>query len=265
MNPADILALYDQEMRLEVEWTDSRREVAPTVVRHVNLHNPGGAILYAWLTPENQAATVQEQIAYFEQVGGEFEWKVHSHDTPLKLQNYLATCGFEVEEAEALMILDVAQARPNLRQPIRHTIRRLTQPAQLADVAAVQQKVWNESFDWLLERLAQDLQHHPDHLSVYVGYVAEQPVSSAWTYFHPGSHFAGLWGGSTLAAFRGQGFYTALLAARLQEAHQRGVRYLTVDASPMSRPILEKLGFTWVSTIYPYKWRPSSDDDRVAR
>jgi GNAT superfamily N-acetyltransferase len=65
-----------------------------------------------------------------------------------------------------------------------------------------------------------------------------------------------LWSLSTLAAYRGQGLYTALLAARAQESIQRGIRFLTVDASPMSRPILEKLGFQWLSTFYPRKWQP---------
>ncbi|MCA9986957.1 MAG: GNAT family N-acetyltransferase, partial [Anaerolineales bacterium] len=73
-----------------------------------------------------------------------------------------------------------------------------------------------------------------------------------------GSQFASLWGGSTIERYRRQGLYTALLAARAQEARGRGVRYLTVDASPMSRPILEKLGFQFIAYSFPCKWQQAS-------
>ena len=51
---------------------------------------------------------------------------------------------------------------------------------------------------------------------------------------------------------------TALLAVRAQEAKARQVKYLTVDASPMSRPILEKFGFGLMAYSYPCKWKQKS-------
>lgn len=82
-----------------------------------------------------------------------------------------------------------------------------------------------------------------------------QPASAAWVYFPKNSQFASLWGGSTLNDFRNRGLYTALLAVRAQEARTRQVRYLTVDASEMSRPILEKFGFTMMAYSYSCKWK----------
>jgi GNAT superfamily N-acetyltransferase len=90
---------------------------------------------------------------------------------------------------------------------------------------------------------------------VYIAYAEGIPVSAAWISFHDRSPFAGLWGGSTLVEYRGRGFYTALLAARVQEAQQRGVRFLTIDASPMSRPIVEKNGFQFLIFTQPFKWQ----------
>jgi GNAT superfamily N-acetyltransferase len=72
----------------------------------------------------------------------------------------------------------------------------------------------------------------------------------------PGTEFAGLWGGSTRAQWRGRGIYRALVARRAQLAAERGVRYLQVDASSDSRPILERLGFLAVTTTTPYVWTP---------
>jgi GNAT superfamily N-acetyltransferase len=144
-------------------------------------------------------------------------------------------------------------------QPVTHAVRRITEPDRLGDIAAIHKAVWHEDFGALAERLARDLRDDPDHLGIYVAYVDEIPASSAWIYFHEGSQFASLWGGSTAPGYRKRGLYTALLAARAQEARCRGVRFLTVDASPMSRPILQALGFQWLSTIYPCKWRANRD------
>jgi len=85
-----------------------------------------------------------------------------------------------------------------------------------------------------------------------------QPASAAWTYFPKHSQFASLWGGSTVSGFRKQGLYTSLLAVRAQEARDRGVRFLTVDASDMSRPILEKFSFERIAYSYPCKWEAKS-------
>jgi predicted GNAT family acetyltransferase len=59
-----------------------------------------------------------------------------------------------------------------------------------------------------------------------------------------------LWGGATVPAYRKRGLYTALVSARAQEAKARGIRCLTIDASPASRAILEKFGFQ----LMAYAW-----------
>ncbi len=55
-----------------------------------------------------------------------------------------------------------------------------------------------------------------------------------------------------------RGIYRALVAERAQRARQRGFRYLQVDASDESRPILERLGFIAVTTTTPFTWTPAS-------
>jgi GNAT superfamily N-acetyltransferase len=72
----------------------------------------------------------------------------------------------------------------------------------------------------------------------------------------PGTRFAGLWGGGTVEAHRGRGIYRALVAQRARAAVDRGYRYLQVDASSQSRPILERLGFHPLSTTTPYVYVP---------
>jgi hypothetical protein len=55
-----------------------------------------------------------------------------------------------------------------------------------------------------------------------------------------------LMGGSTAGWARGRGAYRALVRARWDEAVRRGTPALAVGAGPMSRPILERLGFEQV-------------------
>jgi GNAT superfamily N-acetyltransferase len=83
-------------------------------------------------------------------------------------------------------------------------------------------------------------------------------VSAAWAVFKQGTDFTGLWGGSTLAQWRGKGIYKALVAVRAARAAELGYRYLQVDASDDSSPILQRLGFLAVTTTTPYVYTPSS-------
>ena len=259
MNKSPLVALYDQDQRINIEYPDTQREVTPNVVRHINLSGTGeGAITYCQLAEANVERIIREQVAYFESIGQDFEWKVFDYDRPFDLKERLGLNGFEIEEAEAIMVLDLADAPEILWQPVRHNVQRIIHPEKISEVITVEQQVGDEDYAQLGHYLRQTLRTHPEQLSVYAAYIEEQPVSTAWTYFPNQSQFASLWGGSTISGFRRQGLYTALLAVRAQEAKSRQVAYLTVDASAMSRPILEKFGFETIAYSYPCKWKLKS-------
>ena len=151
-------------------------------------------------------------------------------------------------------MLDLEDAPEILWQPVHHHVQRIFTLEKLADVQTVEEQVWGEDSSWVIDYLGGAFSKYPKQMSVYAAYVDGQPASAAWIYFPKNSQFASLWGGSTLSGFRRQGLYTALLAVRAQEARDRQVRYITVDASPMSRSILEKFGFEWIANSYPCKW-----------
>lgn len=261
MNKSQIIELYDQDQRINVEYPDSRREVTADVVRHVITSGPGeGTIIYSQLSEAHVEESIREQVAYFEGIGQGFEWKVYSHDKPSDLKERLGSHGFVVEEEESIMVLDLEEAPQVLMQPVLPTVRRILHPEKIADVMAVQQQVWDEDFSWLGQHLEGALRNYPEQMSVYVAYIDEKPASAAWTYFPKHSQFASLWGGSTVSSFRKMGLYTALLAVRAQEAKARQVRFLTVDASDMSRPILEKFGFEMIASSYPCRWKLKPQD-----
>lgn len=261
MDLKQVLALYDQEQRRDIVYPDMRHESAPPVWRGIDPKGNMSFINYTELEGEDVDQVIEEQIRYFESIGQDFEWKTFSHDTPPDLRECLQSHGFECEEEETILILNLDTAPEALLQPVTHDIRRITDPSGIDDVMEVIAAVWEEDKSWLNDNLRDQLVNSPEHVSIYVAYADDRPVSYARITFHEGSQFAGLWGGSTLADYRSRGFYTALLAIRVQEARARGVRYLTIDASPMSRPIVEKFGFQAVSISTPCMWYVNRADE----
>ena len=254
MEKAELLALHDQKQRVQIEERTMRREVTPEVVRLVNLKRGEGMVIHSHMTSESADQVITEQIAHYQMIGQDFEWKVYGHDLPSDLGIRLAKHGFEAEEPEALLVLDIEAAPPALLQPIGHDIQRITDPCRLDEIDHIQKSVWGVSDPSFISALKDDLVHDPEHVSVYIAYAEGVPVAYARITYQNRSPFAGLWGGSTLKGYRGRGFYTSLLAIRLQEARHRDVRFLTIDASPMSRPIVEKHGFQFLTMTQPFKW-----------
>lgn len=250
----DLLQLYDQQRR-EITYPGIRREDTGSVIRHIDLTGDQSYIVYSQLDAATADQVIQGEIAYFRQLGHDLEWKLYSHDTPPDLNERLAAHGFEIGEVEALMVLDLNSQPALLGRDFPHDIRRVETPAGIRSILAVQTEVEGEDYTWLADELAAELEQQPDAISLYAAYAGGQPVCSAWIRFPPGTTFASLWGGSTLAAYRGQGFYSALVAVRAREALARDYRYLTVDASPMSSPILEKIGFVRLTDTYPCLWK----------
>lgn len=261
MNLEELRAIYDQDQRFDVTYPDTRREVVDDiVVRHIQTTGrQQGWILWSQLTAETADAVIDEQLGYIKSTGHEFEWKVYSYDQPTDLKDRLAAHGFELREpADAIMVLDM-HALPNvLNQPIPDAIRRITDPDEIPTVMAVLTEVWNEDFAPLGEELAAQMRDAPDVLSLYAAFVDGKPISTAWGQYAPNSQFVGLWGGSTLPAYRKRGLYTGLLAVRASEAQARGRRFLVADASPMSRPILERYGFVNICMATACVWKTSA-------
>jgi GNAT superfamily N-acetyltransferase len=128
--------------------------------------------------------------------------------------------------------------------------------ADMRRIAAMESRVWDEDRSWIGEHLIRELAATPGDLIVLAAEAGSEVVSAGWLRFQPGTQFAGLWGGATLSEWRGQGIYRALVARRAQLAAARSFRYLQVDASSNSAPILRRLGFQPIATTTPYVWTP---------
>lgn len=255
MSPEELRARYDHDQRMAFEEPGVRREVTLHTVRQINENEPESSLLYSKLTRENADQIIDDEIAYFESIGHSFEWKLYSHDTPPDLIERLRRRGFEIDDPETILVLDMQNLSGILMQPVSHDIRRIADPSMVKSLQDVGAAVFGHDLDSLTERLIWELTNYPDYMSLYGAYVDDVLVASSRINYPTNSQFASLWGGGTLEAYRGRGIYTALVAARAQEAIRRGRRFLTIDASPMSRPIVEKLGFVPISTSTPCNWQ----------
>ena len=262
MNREEILTLYDEQERIQSEHPSYRREVTSEVVRAIAHRSERYSfVIYSQLTAENADTTIQQQMDYFRSTGGAgLEWKLFGHDQPPDLGERLIAHGFERQEQEALLMLDLERLPTVYQQPVTADIRRLTTPAEISHVVQVNAQVYDEDFSWLQTQLEENLVAQPNYWAIYAAYVDGEPASAAWISFPEGSSFAGLWGGATIEKYRQRGLYTQLVAARAQEAIQRGYLFLTVDASDMSRPILLKRGFELLTYTYPYFWQPEKSE-----
>ena len=199
---------------------------------------------------------IARQVRVFGERAEEFEWKLHAHDLPADLAQRLLAAGFVPEELETVVIAPVAKVAGEVRLPEGVSLREVTGRADLVRLAAMEEAIWQDDRGWLADNLEAELAVDPDALTIVVAEADGVVGCAGWVRFAQATEFATLWGGGTLPAWRGRGIYRAIVAYRANLAAARGLRYLQVDASDESRPILERLGFVAVTTTTPFIWSP---------
>lgn len=201
---------------------------------------------------------IARQVEVFAARGERFEWKLHGHDRPKDLSQRLHAAGFVPEETETIVIAPAAEIAGELRLPEGVSLREVTNRADLLRIAALEEAVWGESDqeDWLVNMLESERAVDPDALTIVAAEADATVVCAGWIRFEGDTEFATLWGGATQPKWRRRGIYRATVTYRARLADERGFRYLETDASERSRPILERLGFTAVTTTTPYVWSP---------
>ena len=195
---------------------------------------------------------IRRQVEFFTARREKVEWKTYSYDEPADLTDRLAAAGFVPEDAETLVLGEAAGLVHEVTLPEGVRLRAVTSDEDLARVDELEIAVWGH--DTHTGFLAEEMHEDPDALDVVV---AEESTNgpvlcAAWLRYSPGTDFASMWGGSTLAEWRGRGLYRATVAHRARIALDRGYPLMRVDCSPDSRPILERLGLYGVATTTPY-------------
>jgi GNAT superfamily N-acetyltransferase len=259
-DPVDLRRAYDTQLRAHVHdrLPDSLRVEWDGPLMRITGFGDRGFVGYrdlAGLEGEALDKLIARQVRHFAELGQGFEWKLHGHDRPADLPDRLRAAGFRPEEQETVVIAHVADLAVGVSLPDGVVIREVTERSGMARIAGLEEAVWDEEHGWL-DDLWDEREADPDGLRIFVAEAGETTVCAGWVRFPSGTEFATLWGGATLVEWRGRGIYRALVARRAALAAERGCRYIEVDASDDSRPILERLGFRAVTTTTPYVWSP---------
>jgi GNAT superfamily N-acetyltransferase len=258
----DLLDAYQTQLRTHVH--DPRPEGVDVewdgpVQRTTGLGSQGW-VLYrdlGGLDGEALDELIARQVAFFADRGERFEWKLHGHDLPADLPERLLAAGFVPEEQETVVIAPIAGLAAEPALPEGVTIRAVAEREDLNRIAELEAAVYGRSPDYAwMEELAAERDADPEGLRIFAAAAGDAFVSAAWVRFPSGTEFATYWGGATHPEWRGRGIYRALVAHRARLAAERGCRYVQVDASDDSNPILQRLGFVPVTTTTPYVWSP---------
>lgn len=257
MDTAEVLALFDRQLRRDHRGDEPGDLVEHTdgVVRLVGAGDAGWCgVIHSALDERTADAAIAAQVRYFAGLGREFEWKLYSHDLPIDLGERLAKAGFVPDEPEALMVADAAPlpTEPVLPEGVR--IEPVTDVEGVRLTMEAHDAAFGKPAPRLEKHLMQQVTEAPESLTALVVMAGDRPVCAARMEFHQGTDFASLWGGGTAPEWRGKGIYKATVAYRTRLAIERGYRYLQVDASDDSRPILGRLGFQRLSTTTPYNY-----------
>jgi GNAT superfamily N-acetyltransferase len=262
MDRTAVLAAFNKQVRQNMapDGTGAEFEADDFVVRRfAPPGQEGSGIIWSNLDASSADAVIAEQVAVFGGRGEHFEWKLYDYDEPADLADRLVAAGFVAEETETFVVAEVSEVLEALKAaelPAGVTAVRVTDPAGVELMGKVQQLVFNDDKSDLRESILVQLAETPDVVEVVLAMAGDEPVSAARIEFLPDTEFAGLWGGGTLSQWRRRGIYRALVRYRAEIAAARGYKYLTVDASEDSRPILERVGFTPLAITTPFVWTP---------
>lgn len=254
MDSQAVLAAFDEQIRRRPRPdVHTHVERQDGVVRSVSTGEGGwSGVTWSDLDEVSADAAITAQIGRFAQLPSPWEWKHYSYDRPADLPDRLLAAGFTPEPAEALLVVKIADLARDVPPPAGVELLPVVDARGVDAMVRVHDQVFGGDHSAIGRALLHGLEQQPAPLAAVVAMVDRLPMASGRLEFHIGTDFASLWGGGTLSDWRGRGVFRSLVAYRAALAAARGFRYLQVDASPDSRPILKRLGFVEIAVTTPF-------------
>jgi GNAT superfamily N-acetyltransferase len=246
-----VLAAFDEQIRRHPS-PDGQVERDDRVVRTIRRGAGWTGVTWSGLDDTSADAVIAAQIRRFAELSRPWEWKHYSYDQPPDLADRLLAAGFTPEPAETLLVAEIADLTLDATPPEGVELQPVVDEQGVDALVAVLDEVFGEHHSALGEVVLTRIARRPSTTAAVVAMAEGIPISAGRVEFHLGTEFASLWGGGTLAAWRGRGVFRSLVAHRAALAAATGFRYLQVDASPESRPILQRLGFAELATTTPF-------------
>jgi GNAT superfamily N-acetyltransferase len=254
MDRQAVLAAFDEQIRRrpEPDAPDGHVEHDGSVIRSMSVGGGWTGVTWCDLDQGSADAVIAAQISRFAELSRPWEWKHYSYDQPSDLPDRLLAAGLTPQPAEALLVAEIADLTLDVPPPPGVELLAAVDKHGVEALVLVHDEVFGGDYSALGRTLLAGLARQPSTATAVVAVAGQTPIAAGRVEFHPGTDFASLWGGGTLPAWRGQGVFRSLVAHRAALAAARGFRYLQVDASPDSRPILQRLGFVELATTIPF-------------
>lgn len=255
MNHETALAEFDRQMRRDpVPEPGAVVEREERVTRMVSSADGWSGVLWTDLTQANADAMIDAQLSRFAGRNESWEWKYYSHDQPADLPGRLRSAGFTPDTAEALLIAEIADLDVDVPPPDGVELVPVTDARGADMVVGVHDEVFGGRHGAVGSAIVAALESRPRPVEAVVAVAGDTAVSAGRAEFPARGDFASLWGGGTLPRWRGRGVFRSLVAYRARLARDRGYRYLQVDATPDSRPVLLRMGFAELAATVPFRY-----------
>jgi len=240
-----VLAAFDEQVRRhpEADAPDVRAEHDDRVVRQVSAGDGWTGVTWSDLDQASADAVIAAQVSRFAALSRPWEWKHYSYDQPPELPARLLAAGFLPGPAEAVLVAEIGGLALDVPPPPGVELLAVDGQPGIDALVRVHDEVFGGDHSAVGRTLLAALARQPATAAAVVAVAGRTPVAAGRVEFPAGAEFASLWGGGTLPAWRGRGVFRSLVARRAALASARGFRYLQVDASADSRPILRRLGF----------------------
>lgn len=254
VTPEQLLTVFDVQIRRRpsVDEPGSRVEVGDRVVRAVAALDGWNGVTWSDLGAANADAVIADQISRFRQLGRGWEWKHYSYDQPADLPARLTAAGLVAGAPETVLVAELDLLDLDTGVPAGVELVQVTDAAGAAAMVQVHDQVFGGDHARIGRAVLAGLAQDPPTVAAVLAMADGVPVSSGRLEFAYGTDFASIWGGGTVPTWRRQGIFRALVAFRARLAAEAGFRYLQVDATPDSRPILRRFGFIELATTTPF-------------
>ncbi len=204
-----------------------------------------------WNTVQRQRFALDELDDVLEEVRAHLrergrtqtQWEVGSQ-APEGLVDALLARGLRADGDAVALVLT---AQPPAPEGL--LARRIETFEEYAAANAVQWEAFESPASEVAEGQANLEQRYRDTVNLMHGVWLDGELVCAGT-ATPSEHGLLLYGGATLPRARGRGAYRALVRARWDDAAALGTPALITQGGPMSRPILERLGFERVGEVH---------------
>lgn len=248
-----MLAAFDDQIRRKPQpGQGARVERDGQIVRICARGDGWSGVTWSGLTDTDADAAIAAQIDRFAELAQPWEWKHYSFDQPADLPDRLRAAGLAAGPVEALLVAKIADLELDVPPPEGVHLVRVVDEGGVDALVRVHDAVFGGDHAALGREVLAGLAQQPAVTVAVVAMAGGTAVAGGRVEFSGSTDFASLWGGGTLRAWRGRGVFRSLVAHRAALARDAGFRYLQVDASAASRPILQRLGFVELAATTPY-------------